>query len=96
MTVGPPEDLGFRSLAAPGRDEDDIFAALAGGAAERLWGEGRPSAFSPAPGGAVPSAEEERRVRHREVLARWEVAESGHSEAATDRREPRAAATARE
>lgn len=73
MTPEPPEDLGFRSLAAPGLDEDDLYAAMVGLPAELLWGVGRPSAFGPDPETTPPSATEQRRRRHHEVLTRWEV-----------------------
>lgn len=73
MTPEPPEDLGFRSLAAPGLDEDDLYAAMVVRPGEILWGEGRPSAFGHDPESAPPSADEERRRRHREMLTRWEV-----------------------
>lgn len=73
MTAEPPEDLGFRSLAAPGLDEDDLYAAMVGLPGEALWGAGRPSAFGPDPETAAPSVDEERRRRHREMLTRWEV-----------------------
>ena len=76
MTREPQEDLGFRSLAAPGLDEDDLFAAMAAPSGDLLWGVGRPPAFAATFDGTVPCREEERRVRHREVLARWDVAPS--------------------
>jgi hypothetical protein len=66
----PPDDLAFRSLYAPGLDEDEIFAALMGlpgrGA---FWGDGRP----PVGGPAEPPWDEEaeRRRRRERVLARW-------------------------
>jgi hypothetical protein len=68
---GVPEDLSFRSLAAPGLDEDDLVAALAGIPGEPLWGEGRPSAFTPKEGPRDP--ERERRRRHEALLRRWPV-----------------------
>ncbi len=65
------EETDFRSLAAPGLDEDDLLAAMQGlpgrGA---LWGEGRPDAFDP----AEPrwDLQRDRRVRHARLLAKWE------------------------
>jgi hypothetical protein len=69
----PPEDLNFRSLAAPGLDEDDLYAAMVGLPGELLWGAGRPTAFHPDPDTTPPDPERERRRRHREMLARWEI-----------------------
>jgi hypothetical protein len=65
-----PGETAFRSLAAPGLDEDDLFAALHGLTGRGVfWGEGRPSAFPPA---EPPWDDEaERRRRHGEVLGRW-------------------------
>jgi hypothetical protein len=67
------DDLVFRSLAAPGLDEDDLLAAIEGLPGGLLWGAGRPSAFRPADGEQPWSAEEERRRHHAEVLSRWPV-----------------------
>lgn len=65
-----PEAVRFRSLAAPGLDEDEIFAALHGLAGEGLlWGAGMPTAFGPAEAGHDEEAE--RRRRHEEALRRW-------------------------
>ncbi len=64
------EEPDFRTLAAPGLDEDELYAALQGlpgrGA---LWGEGRSQSFPP----AEPRWDDdrERRRRHEDVLARW-------------------------
>ena len=69
MIIDPPEDLDFRSLSAPGLDEDDLFAAMAGIPGELLWGEGRPSAFAPAEPPHNP--EVERRRRHDDLLRRY-------------------------
>jgi hypothetical protein len=60
-------DFAFRSLAAPGLDEDDIFAAMQGLPGAPLWGQGRPWG---APEEAW-SEEVERRRRHERLLARW-------------------------
>jgi len=61
-------DLAFRSLAAPGLDEDDIFAAMHGLPGAPLWGQGRPRAT---PEDEAWSEEGERRRRHERLLARW-------------------------
>jgi len=64
-----PPDLLFRSAAAPGLDEDDVFAALMGLPGDGLlWGEALP----PVP--AEPDGwdeERERRRRHDALLRRW-------------------------
>lgn len=68
MVDGPDEEAVFRSLAAPGLDEDDLYAAMHGlpGA---LWGDGRP--WAPRPVEGPWDAESERRRRHDELLRRW-------------------------
>lgn len=71
----PGDDMAFRSLAAPGLDEDDLFAALHGIPGALLWGEGRPSAFTPAEEEWSPEAE--RRRRHADLLRRWAPREGG-------------------
>ncbi|HJZ62242.1 MAG TPA: hypothetical protein VKD47_08810 [Miltoncostaeaceae bacterium] len=76
-------DLAFRSLAAPGLDEDDIFAAMHGLPGAPLWGEGRPPAM---PEDEAWSEEAERRRRHERLLARWPP-----ERAAAPGRQPRAA-----
>ena len=66
----PNEPPVFRSLAAPGLDEDDLFAALHGlPGAGAFWGDGLPTAF-PAP---EPHWDETtaRRERHETLLRRW-------------------------
>lgn len=64
----------FRSLHAPGLEEDDVFAALLGlpvpGA---FWGEGWPAA-RPDPDRPWDEAAERRR-RHEQLLAKWREAE---------------------
>ncbi len=65
-------DLSFRTLAAPGLDEDDLFAAMYGLPGEGvLWGDGAPVAFAP----VDPAWDEarERQRRHEEILGRWRV-----------------------
>lgn len=64
-------DVVFRTLAAPGLDEDDLFAAMYGlQGAGVLWGEGLPSTFPPDE--AEWDAETERRRRHEALLRKWE------------------------
>jgi hypothetical protein len=67
-----PDDLRFRSLAAPGLDEDDLFVAMWGLPAHGLWGGdgswSRPPADEPWDEAA------ERRRRHEELLRKWESA----------------------
>ena len=64
------DDVVFRTLAAPGLEEDDLFAARSGlPAIGALWGEGLPSPF---PAGEAESDDEsERRRRHEELLRKW-------------------------
>lgn len=71
MTPEPdPREVAFRSLAAPGLDEDDLFAALHGLPGQgAFWGEGRPAAFAPAD--AAWDAAAERRRRHEALLRKW-------------------------
>jgi hypothetical protein len=66
-----PRDVPFRSLAAPGLEEDDLFVALRGLPVPGLfWGEGRPWARD---ADDRPWDEEaERRRRHEELLRKWE------------------------
>ncbi len=67
------EETVFRSLAAPGLEEDDLFIALHGlPVPGPFWGDGRPAA--PAPDGPWSEAAERRR-RHEELLRRWDAAE---------------------
>jgi len=65
----------FRTAAAPGLEEDDLFAALFGlPGGGVLWGEGVPPAPAapPAPAPDAPWDEErERRRRHEDALRRW-------------------------
>ena len=64
------DDVVFRTLAAPGLEEDDLFAALGDlPGAGALWGEGLPSAF-PA-NDAEWGTDVERRRRHEELLRKW-------------------------
>ncbi len=60
----------FRSAAAPGLDEDDLQAALDGGAPpDAVWGDGR---TWPVPDPDRWSDDAERRARHARVLRRWD------------------------
>jgi hypothetical protein len=65
------EEIVFRSLAAPGLEEDDLFIALNGlPTPGSFWGDG----WTPSPGrsGDGPwDQEAERRRRHEEMLRRW-------------------------
>jgi len=64
-----PDDLRFRSLHAPGLDEDDVFLALWGMPAGGLWGEGRPRARR---ADDEPWDEaRERRRRHEALMRKW-------------------------
>ena len=63
------DDVVFRTLAAPGLEEDDLFAVRSGLPAGALWGEGLPSPFPPAE--VEPDEESERRRRHEELLRKW-------------------------
>ena len=66
-----PEDLEWKSLAAPGLDEDDIFAAILGlPGTGAFWGDGRPSPYS----ASEPewSEDDDRRRRREEILRKWD------------------------
>lgn len=66
----PDDEVVFRTLAAPGLEEDDLFAAMYGfPGAGVLWGDGRPTAFAPAE--EEWDAEAERRRRHEALLVKW-------------------------
>ena len=66
------DDVVFRTLAAPGLEEDDLFAVRSGlPAIGALWGEGLPSTFPP---GEVESDDaSERRRRHEDLLRKWSL-----------------------
>jgi len=69
--IGPDPDMVFRSLAAPGMEEDDIFAALLGLPGKgAFWGDAHPSPYRPSEG--EWSEEDERRRRREEILRRWD------------------------
>lgn len=69
-----PEDTVFRSLAAPGLEEDDIFAALCGlPVPGPFWGDGWLEATRRADG--PWNEESERRRRHEELLEKWRAEE---------------------
>ena len=65
-----PEDTVFRSLAAPGLEEDDIFVAMSGlPVPGPFWGDGW---LDTSPRVDRPWDEEaERRRRHEELLEKW-------------------------
>lgn len=68
-----PPDLVFRSAAAPGLDEDDLFAAILGLPGDGvLWGQALPPMPSD---GEAWDQDRERRRRHDEVLRRWRPVE---------------------
>jgi len=70
-----PPDLVFRSAAAPGLDEDDLFAAMLGLPGDGvLWGQALPPV---PPDGDGWDEERERRRRHDDVLRRWRPLEGG-------------------
>jgi hypothetical protein len=79
-------DFEFRSLHAPGLEEDDLFAAMYGLPGQgALWGDGRPSTF------ADPerrwSGERARRERHDRLMRKWPAAgDIGGSEPESSRR----------
>lgn len=64
------DEIVFRTLAAPGLEEDDVFAAMdVLPASGRLWGDGMPSAF---PSEQQPwDTDTERRRRHAEMMTKW-------------------------
>lgn len=69
--IDPDPDMEFRSLAAPGMEEDDIFAALLGLPGKgAFWGDNHPSPFAPAQDDW--SEEAERRRRREEILRKWD------------------------
>ena len=69
--ITPDPDMVFRSLAAPGMEEDDIFAALLGLPGKgAFWGDDHPSPYRPSE--EEWSEEAERRRRREEILRRWD------------------------
>ena len=65
------DEVVFRTLAAPGLEEDDLFAAMyALPGTGVVWGDGRPTAFAPAE--QEWDAETERRRRHEALLRKWD------------------------
>ena len=75
--IGPDPDMVFRSLAAPGMEEDEIFAALLGLPGQgAFWGDSHPSPYGPVE--EDWSEDAERRRRREEILRRWDPdAETG-------------------
>ncbi len=69
--MDPREDeTVFRSLAAPGLEEDDLFVALHGlPVPGPYWGDGWPAQPRGEAGGWCEEAE--RRRRHEELMRRW-------------------------
>jgi hypothetical protein len=66
----PEEDMEFRTMAAPGLEEDDVFAAMYGMPGDgALWGEGLPTEFPR----TEPewSVQQVRQNRHEELLCKW-------------------------
>ena len=64
-----PDDTVFRSLAAPGLEEDDLFAALSGlSTPGAIWGDGWGRSADPA---CRWDEELERRGRHEQLLRKW-------------------------
>lgn len=69
------DDVVFRTLAAPGLEEDDLFAVRSRlPASGALWGEGLPSTFPPSE--VEPDDESERRHRHDGMLRKWSPSDS--------------------
>lgn len=69
--IGPdPDDTVFRSLAAPGLEEDDLFAAMSGlPVPGPFWGDGWLEAAHR--GDGPWNEESERRRRHERLLDKW-------------------------
>lgn len=68
--MNDPDDMEFRTIAAPGLEEDDVFAAIYGMPGDgALWGEGMPDSFPR----TEPewSVEKVRQSRHEELLRKW-------------------------
>lgn len=66
------EEVSWRSLAAPGLDEDDLFAAAHGlPGAGALWGDGLPVVVAPGDPDRPWDEATERRRRHDRLLRKW-------------------------
>lgn len=64
----------FSTMAAPGLEEDDLFAAMYGLPGDgALWGEGAPDRFPVAEPAWI--GESERKRRHDELLRKWDPIE---------------------
>jgi hypothetical protein len=68
--VWDDDEVVFRTLAAPGLEEDDLFAVRAEAPPGSVWGDGLPPAF--APSDETPDSDAERRRRHERLLAKWD------------------------
>ena len=70
MTAVPdPDAIVFRTLAAPGLDEDDVVAAMSGlSGPGGCWGDGMPQ---PVASPRLQDTGSERQRRHDEILKRW-------------------------
>jgi hypothetical protein len=67
-----PDDLRFRSAAAPGLDEDDLFIALmVGSPVSALWGDGR--SWPVDESDRAWDEERERRRRHERLMRTWDI-----------------------
>lgn len=72
------EETVFRSLAAPGLEEDDLFIALQGlPVPGPFWGDGWPAPRRADDGPWDEACE--RRRRHEELLRRWEKEHPGEA-----------------
>ena len=79
MIDADPEDTVFRSLAAPGLEEDDLFAAMSGlPVPGPFWGDGWPR--RPSRGDGPWNEEQERRRRHEELLEKWRAEADGRAD----------------
>lgn len=68
---GGDDEVVFRTLAAPGLDEDDLFAARSPGGETAPWGTGAPSTFAADESVDAADPDAERVRRHRELMAKW-------------------------
>ena len=82
------DEMVFRTMAAPGLEEDDVFAAMARpGEPGTLWGEGRPESFGRTePDWSVDRARED---RHAELLRKWPPVSDGDGDDVQESSRPR-------